>query len=474
MHGRAGSRSGCGWVCIAARRSRRLLVWWVWRCTGPPGSRRSRYGGQMLLSESAAALVRDCAAAGRVAARSWYSPAEGPGASGADLPAARGGPAGRVPAAAVAGQPGAAEQPAGPAGDVHRPRAGTGRGPGPGGVLPPGHADRGRGVRQDPAGPAGGRRAVGRVRRRGVAGGTGGGHRRGRGGAGDCLGARDRRAAGPAVLEALVDALASAGHPGRAGQLRASDRRLRQDRRAIVRRCPRVHLLATSREPLGIDGETVYRVPSLSLPGPATPTPRRRRPPTRSRCSSTGRGRRASACRWRADRPSRGVDLPPAGRHAAGDRAGRGAAALAVAGRPARPPGPAVPAAHRGQPHRAAAAADPAGDRRLVVFAAQRGRAVLLGRLSVFAGGFELDAAEAVCGFGDIEEFDVADLLGSLADKSLVVAEPTGGPCATGCWRPSASTPPNGSPRPARTRPPPSQPRTARTSWRSPRRRLRT
>ena len=37
---------------------------------------------------------------------------------------------------------------------------------------------------------------------------------------------------------------------------------------AIVRRCPRVHLLATSREPLGIGGETIYRVPSLSLPGP--------------------------------------------------------------------------------------------------------------------------------------------------------------------------------------------------------------
>ena len=37
---------------------------------------------------------------------------------------------------------------------------------------------------------------------------------------------------------------------------------------AVLRRCPRVHLLATSREPLGIGGETIYRVPSLSLPGP--------------------------------------------------------------------------------------------------------------------------------------------------------------------------------------------------------------
>src|SRR5262249_48958863 len=50
----------------------------------------------------------------------------------------------------------------------------------------------------------------------------------------------------------------------------------------------------------------------------------------------------------------------------------------------------------------------------------------LLGRLAVFAEGFDLDAAEAVCGFGDIDRFDVAALLGSLVDKSLVMAEPAG------------------------------------------------
>ena len=51
---------------------------------------------------------------------------------------------------------------------------------------------------------------------------------------------------------------------------------------------------------------------------------------------------------------------------------------------------------------------------------------VLLARLSVFAGGFDLDAAEAVCGSGGLDVLDVADLLGSLVDKSLVVAEPAG------------------------------------------------
>jgi class 3 adenylate cyclase len=37
---------------------------------------------------------------------------------------------------------------------------------------------------------------------------------------------------------------------------------------AIGRQCPNVHLIATSREPLAIQGEQVYRVPSLSTPDP--------------------------------------------------------------------------------------------------------------------------------------------------------------------------------------------------------------
>jgi tetratricopeptide (TPR) repeat protein len=47
----------------------------------------------------------------------------------------------------------------------------------------------------------------------------------------------------------------------------------------------------------------------------------------------------------------------------------------------------------------------------------------VLRRLSVFVEGFDLEAAEAVCSLGDIDEFEVTDLLGSLVDKSLVVAE---------------------------------------------------
>ncbi len=46
-------------------------------------------------------------------------------------------------------------------------------------------------------------------------------------------------------------------------------------------------------------------------------------------------------------------------------------------------------------------------------------------RLSVFAGSFELEAAEAICAADGIDAIDVLDLLGSLVDKSLVIADRT-------------------------------------------------
>lgn len=48
---------------------------------------------------------------------------------------------------------------------------------------------------------------------------------------------------------------------------------------------------------------------------------------------------------------------------------------------------------------------------------------VLLGRLSVFVGGFCLQAAEEVCGGGEIEAGEVFDLLAGLVSKSLVVSD---------------------------------------------------
>jgi predicted ATPase/DNA-binding SARP family transcriptional activator len=48
-------------------------------------------------------------------------------------------------------------------------------------------------------------------------------------------------------------------------------------------------------------------------------------------------------------------------------------------------------------------------------------------RLSVFAGGCSLEAAEAVCAGGDIPVEDIGDLLAHLVDKSLVVADQSSG-----------------------------------------------
>ncbi|MCV7353360.1 LuxR family transcriptional regulator [Mycobacterium parmense] len=52
---------------------------------------------------------------------------------------------------------------------------------------------------------------------------------------------------------------------------------------------------------------------------------------------------------------------------------------------------------------------------------------VLLRRLAVFTGGFDFDAAQAVAGGGGVERYHVLDQLTLLVDKSLVVADDTGG-----------------------------------------------
>ena len=51
----------------------------------------------------------------------------------------------------------------------------------------------------------------------------------------------------------------------------------------------------------------------------------------------------------------------------------------------------------------------------------------LLERLSVFAGGATLEAAEAVCPDGEVEAWEVLDLLAALVDKSLVAMHEQGG-----------------------------------------------
>ncbi len=196
---------------------------------------------------------------------------------------------------------------------------------------------------------------------------------------------------------------------------------------AIVTTCPRVHLLATSREPLGIGGETIYRVPSLSLPGPgeaglaaaescdavALFSERARAQGVGLRVDEQTAPVLVSICRQLDGMPL-AIELAAARLRSLSlsdlhDRLGQRFRLLTGGSRTAL---------ERQQTLRATVD----WSYSLLTGAEQ----LLLRRLSMFAEGFDLDAAEAVCGFGDIEVFDVADLLGSLVDKSLVVAEPTG------------------------------------------------
>ena len=50
----------------------------------------------------------------------------------------------------------------------------------------------------------------------------------------------------------------------------------------------------------------------------------------------------------------------------------------------------------------------------------------LLARLSVFSGGWTLEAAEQVCGGRGIDSSDILDLLSRLVDKSLVIVDEAG------------------------------------------------
>ncbi len=148
---------------------------------------------------------------------------------------------------------------------------------------------------------------------------------------------------------------------------------------ALLAACPGLQVLATSRESLGVAGETTWLVPSLSLPD------LRRLPPDGAGVVARPAGVRGGrpVCRARVggaadlrpgarERRGGGAGLPAAGWHPAGDRAGGGArqdpdcrAAGGAAGR-------LLSAAGGGQPDGAAAPADAARRDRLELRSALR------------------------------------------------------------------------------------------------------
>jgi predicted ATPase/class 3 adenylate cyclase len=193
----------------------------------------------------------------------------------------------------------------------------------------------------------------------------------------------------------------------------------------ILRRCPRVHLVATSREPLGIGGETIYRVPSMSLPASEDP----------------GTAGSSDAVALLVERArSHGVDLSvdeETGPVVVSVCRRLDGMPLAIELAAARLRTMSLASLHERLDQRFRLLT---GGSRTALKRQQTLRAtvdwsyslltgaeqLLLRRLSVFAESFDLEAAEAVCGFGDIDVLEVAGLLGALADKSLALAELTG------------------------------------------------
>jgi predicted ATPase/transcriptional regulator with XRE-family HTH domain len=196
---------------------------------------------------------------------------------------------------------------------------------------------------------------------------------------------------------------------------------------AIVRRCPRVHLVATSREPLGIGGEAIYKVAPLSLPEPgesgllaaessdavALFIERAKEQGTGLPVDEQTTPLVISICR-RLDGLPLAIELAAARL--------RSLSLRGLAGR----------LDQRFRLLTGGSRTAPARQQTLEAAVdwsyslLNRAEQLLLRRLPVFAGSFDLDAAEAVCGVGDITALDVTGLLGSLVDKSLVVAERAG------------------------------------------------
>ena len=223
---------------------------------------------------------------------------------------------------------------------------------------------------------------------------------------------------------------------------------------------PGLRVLATSREPLGVPGEALCPVPPLPVPpGDAGPVDVAAAPAVRlfaDRASSARAGAEVLASSVAViGRICRELDGLPLAIELAAARA----SVLSV---------PEIEA-HLADKFAFLAYRRPAADPRhqglraaidwsyhLLPAAEQR----TLAQLSVFAGGFTLAQAAQVCCGGDRAQ--ALDTVDRLASKSLVVAgRPVPGP-GTGCWKPSANTPPGTWP--TRARPPTPRSATPRRS----------
>ena len=195
---------------------------------------------------------------------------------------------------------------------------------------------------------------------------------------------------------------------------------------ALLRRCPNVKVLATSREALGIPGEALLPVPSMSLPSP-----------DRGAVDATTLAD-SDAVRLFVDRAAAvlpGFTLTPANAEAVAQICRRLdgiplAVELAAARVRSLPPGQ-IAARLDDRFRLLTGGSRTALPRHRTLRAAMDwsfdllsgAEQAILPRLSVFAGSFSLEAAESVTSDDPVDEHDVLDLLGRLVDRSLLLAE---------------------------------------------------
>ncbi len=185
---------------------------------------------------------------------------------------------------------------------------------------------------------------------------------------------------------------------------------------ALLGGAPGLTMLATSREPIGVPGEATWRVPSLSVADAAIElfADRARLTQTGFTISSDNAAMVAEIC-GRLDGMPLAIELAAA-------RVRSLSLAEILEGLHDRfrlLTGGARTAVRRQQTLRASVDWSHA-----LLSEPER---VLFRRLAVFLGGFDLDAAQAVAGGGDVERYQMLDQLTLLADKSLVVAENASG-----------------------------------------------
>ena len=192
----------------------------------------------------------------------------------------------------------------------------------------------------------------------------------------------------------------------------------------LLSACPDLSILATSREPLGIAGEIVWRVPSLSLPESEMPMEQLERAAAiqlfveRARAALPEFELSEQNARAVADVCRRLDGIPLALELAAAH------APLLSAEQIAARLGDALGLLTRGgrlaPPRQQTVRATLDWSYGLLTAPEQ----ILFDRLAVFAGGCTLETAEAVASGDGLEPGDVLPLLGQLVDKSLVVVEP--------------------------------------------------